>query len=932
MLEYTLFGRQVIFQTASERFFDLQYAGWVACEKAKREFNNWYDNCKSIENVLHGYRGIVGKLIESLAIQPLYAQLKQYEIYDVSKDAYCRLCVDYSETENALQYVARKYDAIQSRKEEAIEYRAARKAGRSRWQGGGFGFSGAMKGAAMAGGMNLLSGMGHSFINAVGNAGSSMEAAGAARKLYAQAEIKELLCESLNEDLFSIYLAHADLVNSRKQNCICNTFDPERAEALFENAKLLPQKRKDLLPQALELCPWNDQLVQYIFINFPEERKEASILAKRFHVDLSDIFEDILKKEYTEDARRSEEAAQRAKARIKSIMQEYHISESATLDQLECDCMERICKGYEQADIDTCFGLIRDLETYDALEKNKSPYIQRIQQRIGDIWKKDLQDICKGYAQADEAACNKMKDAVLQYGAPDEYKQPFLESIKQRIEEIWSNEDSAAFTKLYLDTDITNADSVKKTVENIEKAARTSASESYISALKACDSKNIQKARTFRRGVRPKIYAVLGLVAFLLAISNLLYLHYGIPATICGVFVSLIFAGLYGNLSQSWKLLTLDDTVLHPVLIENLPESKKKIPSVVIAILIVAILTIIISGAKSGNTPSDGNIPDSTTSEESTEEYTAETQKASDHSTDETQASPADLDTADPAIEQARENYMVTGEDGIEYNRYLGEDYQVHWYYDHAVDESGTEEFLLTCPDKTELANIFDCAISLGIDASDYIRNHVEGSNISSDPEPVGTENSMEEIVPPSITDDEIAAAISVKIPDYIGKWKVGSGTVSTENDPRYISITQCEIEPIRPDLYDTSAISVDMMLHWTESDGWEPTEFTAYGTVTVNFAGTYTVWTYGETQSTEITISPTAYIDPEGTLVFQGVSVLYDGEIQNMDLLLHVFEHPERMVATNETGSIYYAFDERERFYFHFDIDMVPTFFSYDP
>ena len=230
------------------------------------------------------------------------------------------------------------------------------------------------------------------------------------------------------------------------------------------------------------------------------------------------------------------------------------------------------------------------------------------------------------------------------------------------------------------------------------------------------------------------------------------------------------------------------------------------------------------------------------------------------------------------------------------------------------------------------MRNIFDCAISLGIDASDYIRNHVEGSNISSDPEPVGTENSMEEIVPPSITDDEIAAAISVKIPDYIGTWKVGSGTVSTENDPRYVSITQCEIEPIRPDLYDTSSISVDMMLHWTESDGWVPTEFTAYGNVTVNFAGTYTVWTYGETQSAEITISPTAYIDPEGTLVFQGVSVLYDTELQNMDLSLHVFEHPERMVATNETGSIYFASNTEEHFYFYFNADMMLTFFSYNP
>lgn len=56
------------------------------------------------------------------------------------------------------------------------EYRRLRKANRGRWQGGGFGVGGAIKGAAEAGMMNIGSGAIHSVVNGLGNIKSEMKA------------------------------------------------------------------------------------------------------------------------------------------------------------------------------------------------------------------------------------------------------------------------------------------------------------------------------------------------------------------------------------------------------------------------------------------------------------------------------------------------------------------------------------------------------------------------------------------------------------------------------------------------------------------------------------------------------------------------------------------------------------------------------------
>lgn len=591
MVEYVLFGAHITFDNATERAFDLKYESWLAVQKARDQFYKWYQNCGRIEKVLNEYKDLAQNIIFEVAFYPLYKTLTQYDIYDMSQDTYWERCVDFSGIEQAKESISRKYNAIEGQRETEENYRAARKAGRSRWQGGGFGFSGAIKGAAMAGSMNVLSGMAHSAVNAVGNAGSSIAAANAKGNLYTHQSTAELLFNGIVEDIFSLFEEHTHLINEYRPVCIRDAFDTDRSSAMFENAKNIPSKRTELLCQALTLCPWNADLVIYIFLNFPKERRTVSALAKRFHVDLSGVYEDLLKREYTDKDRVSEDAAQQAKARIRTLMQEYGISESETFDQLERDCLERICHGYEKADKETCFFIQGLVKNYDALAKNKAPYLEKIQKRIEEIWISEMQTICAGYENADEETCNNLIHAIQTYDAPNEQKEEFLQKLKERIEEIWSSEDNAEFEKLYLATDITDPVATQKTLDKIRHAARTSNSDSYISALESCTEKNIHKARIFQRGIRPRLYAVIGWTIFLLGISNLFFLHQGVATTILCTVVSFIVFGIYVSLSDPWEKLTLKGTVLHPVLTSGIPKARKGIPPFVIALLISAVFS-----------------------------------------------------------------------------------------------------------------------------------------------------------------------------------------------------------------------------------------------------------------------------------------------------------------------------------------------------
>ena len=554
---YNLFGKTVTFSAAENRYLDLLCLEQAAFTKPAELFSRWYQERREIEPVLRQYLPFTRTVLEDLVLQPLFQQLAEFGIYDVSWETYGKECAEFSNIKSACQKVASANDSITRRQTEEEAYREDRKAGRSRVEAYGVGLSGALKGAAMAGMMNATTGLAHSMVNAVGNAGSALSAASSREKLYQASETRELLQQAIWNDIYLTVCRHIDLLNRKKDHWIENSFSGDRAKALFENAKNIPGKREELLAQAFTLCPWDSQLLVYIFANYPDSRRAAMSAAQRFSVDLSAKMEVVLAKEYTNEARQSEAAALATKDRILALMEEYGVEESNTLDELETDCLRRVCQGYESADQDTCGRMAEAVKKYEAKDTLKEPFLRDIQKRVEKIWTDDLAEICRGYEAADEAACEKLIHTVREYSASDAIKGPFLKKLQSRIEEIWSAEDGEIFDNLYLKTDIFDQNSINEAISYVQSKGRTASAEQYLAALRACTPKKIKSAQQYKHSNLPRIFLVAAVISILSCLVGL---------AIVGIPLAIVFLILRQRMKKDWETLTLNGKVVHPVL------------------------------------------------------------------------------------------------------------------------------------------------------------------------------------------------------------------------------------------------------------------------------------------------------------------------------------------------------------------------------
>ena len=83
MLHYQLFGQTIIFEDATERYYDLRSGSDQACLEAVQQFKEWYKQCGNIQAVLDGYLPFSESLADRLAFRPLFSRLAGCEIYDV---------------------------------------------------------------------------------------------------------------------------------------------------------------------------------------------------------------------------------------------------------------------------------------------------------------------------------------------------------------------------------------------------------------------------------------------------------------------------------------------------------------------------------------------------------------------------------------------------------------------------------------------------------------------------------------------------------------------------------------------------------------------------------------------------------------------------------------------------------------------------------
>lgn len=131
--------------------------------------------------------------------------LKAYNINSYDKQEFYSVMKDECTEFSRCIYLAHEfYYEVMNKLDSERNYREMRKEYRGRWQGGGFGFEGAIKGAAKAGIMNFGTGILHSMANGIGNMSSNYQANSALNKMYNDEGFKKELLKAIESDIMSI--------------------------------------------------------------------------------------------------------------------------------------------------------------------------------------------------------------------------------------------------------------------------------------------------------------------------------------------------------------------------------------------------------------------------------------------------------------------------------------------------------------------------------------------------------------------------------------------------------------------------------------------------------------------------------------------------------------------------------------------------------
>ena len=202
----------------------------------------------------------------------------------------------YGEYENELIYepcmkeLYETREQIEQAREQQEQYRAAQKASRRHWQGGGFGFSGAIKGAVMAGMLNAGSGLIHGVGDSFAAAGDWAQIAGAKRQVFQHVQKSGMLKEAFYLRCQRIFYEVLETVGY-ELHVEMPDYDEEKANATFQNAaaqhrkgQLSDEQYFDYLIKCVQLYPYKPSIYGELYRLHPEDDKELQALSEYLHL------------------------------------------------------------------------------------------------------------------------------------------------------------------------------------------------------------------------------------------------------------------------------------------------------------------------------------------------------------------------------------------------------------------------------------------------------------------------------------------------------------------------------------------------------------------------------------------------------------------------------------------------------------------------
>ncbi len=290
MTIYKILDTEIKVSTGIENAYFIKKVFLPYIQQSKDLFRNWYSSQYSCDRVWENLDAIMHKLTDLVtpkALEILQANGIYTIDYDLLSELFFNNCFDTLE-DNAHEMM-HKVIEIDGHKEDMADYRRARKAGRGRVVGGGFGFSGAVKGMATAGAMNAASGLAHSAANMVGNIGSSIAASANKSQLYSS--YKDRLTEDAGDFVWDVMKEMRAILKKEKNMSFefQSSESREKGNAIFNNfaSGNIPEAReREMLAEALKLNYYNNEIYETIWIYFGDKTGDLVQMASYFDIPL----------------------------------------------------------------------------------------------------------------------------------------------------------------------------------------------------------------------------------------------------------------------------------------------------------------------------------------------------------------------------------------------------------------------------------------------------------------------------------------------------------------------------------------------------------------------------------------------------------------------------------------------------------------------
>lgn len=346
MKQFMLMGKEIVIDDGRENYNDyLSEFDKLATEAAKKYTQEYKNVCKSMDDVSK-YAFDIGNKIVLEYLEKCFEKIIGLGVYNYSIDRFADEYYwhDYYEYYDAFQVVNDKYLDIILTETQKQEYRESRKQNRARWQGGGFGLSGAIKGAATAGMLNMASGAAHSIANFSGNIVSSASANREKEKLFNNNVTLYTLMMGVRNSVYNMVFALTNYISFSgiQEITVISKAEKEEAEILAHNLmrNVVPEeKRLELIFQVINLNPYYWDVYSFMVDNYGDSKNEIEQISAYFGISVHAKKEKMISQYYSQLEVNTEEESQIAKKQLLEKvaylgLNEKSVNEVAEIDQL----------------------------------------------------------------------------------------------------------------------------------------------------------------------------------------------------------------------------------------------------------------------------------------------------------------------------------------------------------------------------------------------------------------------------------------------------------------------------------------------------------------------------------------------------------------------------------------------------------------------